>query len=91
MDGKDKQADLEMNRTEEVEATIKMECRGHQVRERVAQLAVKATKEENVMRWRGKQWINDPWLEGDLGPATTQESRAAMMGGELKEGGRVGW
>jgi hypothetical protein len=62
-----------------------------QVRQRVAQLAVKAVREESVKRWRREQWINDPWLEGELGPVTTQESRAAMMGGELDKKGRAGW
>ena len=61
-----------------------------QVREREAQLSVKAVREESVKRWRKKQWINDPWLGGELGPVMTQESRAAMMGGELKEGRQDG-
>ena len=62
-----------------------------QVRQRVAQLAVKAAREESVKRWRKEHWINDPWLEGELGPVTTQESRTAMRGGELDEEGRAGW
>jgi hypothetical protein len=62
-----------------------------QVRQRAAQLAVKAAREESVKRWRREQWINDPWLEGELGPVTTQESRAAMLGGELDKKGRAGW
>ena len=69
-----------------------MECRGEKAStQRVAQLAVKAAREESVKRWRKEQWINNPWLEGELGPVTTQESRAAMMGGELKKGRRAGW
>ena len=65
-----------------------------QVRQRVVQLAVKAAGEGRVKRWMKEKWINDPWLEGELGelgPVTTQESRAAMMGGELEKGGRAGW
>ena len=92
MDGKDANADLQMDRTEEGKSKIKMECRGEKAStQRVAQLAVKAAREESVNRWRKEQWINNPWLEGELGPVTTQESRAAMMGGELKEGGKAGW
>ena len=40
-------------------------------------------REESVKRWRKEQWINDPWLEGGLGPVTTQERREAMIGDEL--------
>ena len=52
---------------------------------------MKAAREENVKRWRRGQWINDPWLEVELRPVTTQESRTAMMGGELDKKGRAGW
>ena len=68
MDAKDAKANLQMGRTEEREAKIKMECRsekaGTSKGSTAAVVAVKAAREESAKRWRKEQWINDPWLEG---------------------------
>ena len=74
MDRKDTEANLQMGRTEEREATIKMERRSEKAgtsKGSTASSEARATREESVTRWRREQWINDPWLEGELGPVTT--------------------
>ena len=61
MDRKNTEANLQMGGTQKREATIKMERRSEKTecqrrhmrrRQRVAQLAVKAAREESVKRWR---------------------------------------
>jgi hypothetical protein len=95
VDAKDAKADIQVDGTEEGETRSNWSAGvRRQVRQRVVQLAVKAAGEGRVKRWMKEKWINDPWLEGELGelgPVTTQESRAVMMGGELEKGGRAGW
>jgi hypothetical protein len=49
------------------------------------------TRRRKRKRRRKELRIKDPWLEGELGPVTMQESSAAMMKSELKERGKAGW